>query len=98
MAAVRFLKRGGVTMSEQLQRRVQQLEREKRRWKRLALASMLATALTIGAGGVAFNTLVTRAARAAREQRLAAEEAARYAEEARQQKLRLEREAEKARR
>jgi hypothetical protein len=82
-------------MTDNSQQRIDQLERDTRWWKRIAIGFMLTFVLIIAAGGVTSVALTIKARRAAE---VAYREAERAQQEARQQHLKAQLEAEKAKR
>jgi hypothetical protein len=85
-------------MTDSIQQRINQLERDKRWWKRVAIGFMVVFSIILLGGGVTSFTL----ARQAREQALKAEQLARQAQiavqGARQLQPKMEREVEKSKR
>jgi len=82
-------------MTDDIQQRIDRLERDKRWWKRLAIGLLLTLALSITSGLVISVTFATKARRAAE---VAYREAERAQQDARQQRQRAEPEAKKAER
>jgi hypothetical protein len=80
-------------MTDDIQQRIDRLERDKRWWKRLAIGLMFSFTLVIAAGGFTSATLAVKARRAAEVAYRAAERAR---QEAQQQRLRAEPESNKA--